>query len=301
MTARSGVLVDDVVTNVQSGPYAVSWGLPRPRALRIATVIYYISWTKSRAKKEPSSLAPRFARLLPIMSRMHSTTRLFSSDSVTLALRATLAVSLAISTSLPSIALAAPPELPPEQPVAPAPAPAPEPAPVTVQPAPQPQPAPAPQPAPQPGWEQPAGTQPQPQPGAQPPAWGQPQPPPPSYQPMPQPQPMPPRGPNPNRGLGLTIAGFSVFGFSYLFTAVGGALSIDAGRPEIGQPLLIPVAGPFIAGARTGSATLGLGLGLVGVIQLAGLGMGVGGAVMLGSARRQARLSANAGGLQLEF
>jgi hypothetical protein len=118
---------------------------------------------------------------------------------------------------------------------------------------------------------------------------------------MPQPQPLPPRGPNPNKGLGLMIAGFSVFGFSYLFTAVGGALSIDAGNPEIGQPLFIPVAGPFIAGSRQSSATLGLGLGFVGVIQLAGLGMGVGGAVMFGKARRQARLSASAGGLQLEF
>ena len=118
---------------------------------------------------------------------------------------------------------------------------------------------------------------------------------------MPAPQPLPPRGPNPNRGLGLMIAGFSVFGVSYLITAVSGTAIIDAGRPEIGRPLLIPVAGPFIAGARQPSATLGLGLGLVGVIQLAGLGMGVGGAVMFGKARRQARLSANAGGLQLEF
>jgi hypothetical protein len=117
---------------------------------------------------------------------------------------------------------------------------------------------------------------------------------------MPPPQPVP-RGPNPNRGLGLMIAGFSVFGVSYLITAVSGTAIIDAGSPEIGRPLLIPVAGPFMAGARQSSATLGLGLGLVGVIQLAGLGMGIGGAVVFGNARRQARLSANAGGLQLEF
>jgi hypothetical protein len=118
---------------------------------------------------------------------------------------------------------------------------------------------------------------------------------------MPAPQPLPPKGPNPNRGLGLTIAGFSVFGFSYLFTAVGGALAIDSSNPEVGRPLLIPVVGPFIAGGRQSSATIGLGLGIVGVIQLAGLGMGVAGSVMLGSARRQARLSAAGGGLQLEF
>jgi hypothetical protein len=218
------------------------------------------------------------------MSRpTNSTPRLLTS--------AALVVGLSVSWSLPSVALAAPPELPAEQPAS-EPAPAAEP--VAVQPA----PAAEPQPAPQPGWEQPQpaptaapATQPQPQP----------QPPPPAYQPMPQPQPAPPPAPNPNRGLGLMIAGFSVFGVSYLITAVTGTASIDAGYPEIGRPLLIPVAGPFIAGARQSQATIGLGLGIVGVVQLAGLGMGVGGAVMFGSARRRARLSAAPGGFQLQF
>jgi hypothetical protein len=44
-----------------------------------------------------------------------------------------------------------------------------------------------------------------------------------------------------------------------------------------------------------------LGVALGGIAQIAGLGMGVGGAVMVGKARRQARLSAAAGGLQLQF
>ena len=101
--------------------------------------------------------------------------------------------------------------------------------------------------------------------------------------------------------MGMMIAGFSVFTVSYLITALAGTSMIDGGRPEIGRPLLIPVAGPFIAGARQSYATVGLGLGFVGVIHLAGLGMGVGGAVMLGNARRQARLSASPGGLRLQF
>jgi hypothetical protein len=118
---------------------------------------------------------------------------------------------------------------------------------------------------------------------------------------MPQPQPLPPPGPNPNRGLGLTIAGFSIFGFTYLITAVAATAVIDSGAPEFGRPLLIPVAGPFIAAGRQSSAFLGFGLGFTGVIQLATLGMGIGGAVMLGTSRHKARLSASGGGLQLQF
>lgn len=208
---------------------------------------------------------------------------------------ATLALSLSLSWSLPAVAFAGPPDLPQDQPTA---APAVE-QPVAVQPAAEPQPAPAaqPQPQPQPGWEQPQPQPPQQQPVPQ---WGSPQPPPPTYQPMPAPAPMPPR-PNPNRGMGMMIAGFSIFSISYLITAGVGTALIDNGRQATGRPLLIPVAGPFIAASRQPYATVGFGLGFVGVIQLAGLGMGVGGAVMLGTARRQARLSANAGGLQLQF
>lgn len=118
--------------------------------------------------------------------------------------------------------------------------------------------------------------------------------------PAPYPAPIQPR-PNPNRGLGLTIAGFSVFAMSYLITAGVGTVAIDAGDPEIGRPLLIPVAGPFIAASRLDTATAGFGLGFVGVIQAAGLAMGIGGAVLLGKSRRDARVSASAGGLQVRF
>jgi hypothetical protein len=160
-----------------------------------------------------------------------------------------------------------------------------------VAPAPQPDPALQPQPAPQP----------QPDPGLQP----QPDPsagavPAPVYQPAPA-QPGPQPLPNRNRGLGLMISGFSVFSIAYIISAVTGVIMIDTNNEEIGRPLLIPVAGPFIAINRTRTALGGFGLGFVGIVQLAGFGMGVGGAVMFGRARHQAQLSAGPGGLQLRF
>lgn len=145
--------------------------------------------------------------------------------------------------------------------------------------------------------------QPQPQPVADPAAQAQAVPAPvyePQAQPLP-PQPLPPPPPNRNRGLGLMIAGVSVFSFSYLMSVVAGVVLIDSNKEEIGRPLLIPVAGPFIGIGRTGSATAGLGLAFAGIAQLAGLGMGIGGGVMLGRARRQAQLSFAPGGLQLRF
>jgi hypothetical protein len=118
--------------------------------------------------------------------------------------------------------------------------------------------------------------------------------------PPPAPTPIQAR-PNPNRGLGMAISGFSIFGVSYLITAGIGAVAIDAGDPEVGRPLMIPIAGPFIAAARLDSATAGFGLGFVGIIQAATLGMGIAGSVMLAKARKNSRVSANAGGLQVRF
>ncbi len=112
--------------------------------------------------------------------------------------------------------------------------------------------------------------------------------------------PPPPRV-NPNRGLGLTVAGFSMFGVSYLITAASGTVAIDAGSPEVGRPLLIPVAGPFIAATRVGTATGGFGLAFVGVVQLAGLAMGIAGSVKLAKSRREARFAASSGGFEVKF
>jgi hypothetical protein len=58
MTARSGRRTPTPSQLAPSGPYAVLNDRPAERALRIATAIYYISSTRSRAKKHP----PRFAR-----------------------------------------------------------------------------------------------------------------------------------------------------------------------------------------------------------------------------------------------
>lgn len=118
---------------------------------------------------------------------------------------------------------------------------------------------------------------------------------------MPQPQPLPPAPPNRNRGLGLLVAGASVFTISYLISAVAGAFLIDSGEDDVGRPLLIPLAGPFIGAARTDSALAGLGLGFGGVAQIAGFGMMVGGGVWFARSRAQARVSLTPGGVQLRF
>jgi hypothetical protein len=107
--------------------------------------------------------------------------------------------------------------------------------------------------------------------------------------------------PNRNRGLGLMIAGVGVFTVSYLISAVAGAVLIDSGAEEVGRPLFIPIAGPFIGVSRTDSAVASLGLAFGGIAQLAGLGMGIGGGVMLARSRRQAQLSFSPGGMQLRF
>jgi hypothetical protein len=108
--------------------------------------------------------------------------------------------------------------------------------------------------------------------------------------------------PMPERGLGLTIAGFGLFGVSYLLTVGAGTVTIDAGRPMIGRAMLIPAVGPFIAAARTDSAAAGFALGFTGVVQLSGLAMGIAGAVLLGKSRAEARrLAAGPSGLMVRF
>jgi hypothetical protein len=108
--------------------------------------------------------------------------------------------------------------------------------------------------------------------------------------------------PVPERGLGLTIAGFGLFGLSYLLTVGAGTVTIDAGRPDIGKPMLIPAVGPFIATARQDSAAAGFALALTGVVQLTGLAMGIAGAVLLGKSRAEARrLALGPGGVAIRW
>lgn len=93
-----------------------------------------------------------------------------------------------------------------------------------------------------------------------------------------------------------------MFGASYVIATFAAASLIEFRAVDLGRPLLIPVVGPFIAGSRAPTATFGVSIALDGVVQLAGLGLGIAGAVQLGKARRNApRLSVGPGGLQLQF
>jgi hypothetical protein len=109
-----------------------------------------------------------------------------------------------------------------------------------------------------------------------------------------------------NSGIGMTISGYTIFGTSYLISALVGTISLDlaadvGGTGTYGRRMLIPVAGPFLAIPRADSATGGLFTGFLGVVQLGGFVLGTAGAIKLGRANRQLRLSADAGGLQLQF
>ncbi|KIG13912.1 hypothetical protein DB30_07407 [Enhygromyxa salina] len=109
-----------------------------------------------------------------------------------------------------------------------------------------------------------------------------------------------------NSGLGMTISGYTIFGTSYLISALVGTISLDlaadvGGTGVYGKRMLIPVAGPFLAIPRADSATGGLFTGFLGVVQIGGLVLGTAGAIKFGRANRQLRLSANSGGLELRF
>jgi hypothetical protein len=108
--------------------------------------------------------------------------------------------------------------------------------------------------------------------------------------------------PHRNRGLGMTFMGFGMFGTTYLITGIIAASLIDKGDTAVGRPMLIPVVGPFIAGANSPSATVGFAIGIGGVFQIAGLALGITGAVRLGKSRARARnLALGSGGIVLRF
>lgn len=109
-----------------------------------------------------------------------------------------------------------------------------------------------------------------------------------------------------NSGLGMTISGYTIFGTSYLISALVGTISLDyaadvGGTGTYGRRMLIPIAGPFMAIPRADSATGGLFTGFLGVIQVGGFVLGTAGAIKFGRANRQLRLSADTGGLKLQF
>jgi hypothetical protein len=109
-----------------------------------------------------------------------------------------------------------------------------------------------------------------------------------------------------NSGVGMTISGFTMFGTGYLISALIGTISIDyaadvGGSGTYGRRMLIPLAGPFAAIPRADSATGGLFTGLLGVVQVGGFILGTAGAIRIGRANRQLRLSADSGGVKLQF
>lgn len=159
-------------------------------------------------------------------------------------------------------------------------------------------------------------TAPAPAPAPQPAVAPQPAPPPPAYVPAqpgthaPSPMLVNPRiaalKHQRNSGIGMTISGYTIFGTSYLISALVGTISIDYARDVggaglYGRRMLIPLAGPFMAIPRADSATGGLFTGLVGVVQVGGFLLGTAGAIRLGRANRELLMMADSGGLTLKF
>lgn len=159
----------------------------------------------------------------------------------------------------------------------------------------QPQPYGTPQPAPQP---QPYA-QPQPYPYAQPQPY-------PYAQPQPYAEPPPPPR---KRRAGLMISGWVMFGASYIGTAAIGAGLVDANGfacaddyarcHAVGRYMLIPVIGPFLAIGPSESALGSIGLVFAGLVQTAGLAMGIAGTAMFVADGKAQRQALNQDGLRL--
>lgn len=189
-----------------------------------------------------------------------------------ISLSAIITLSLGVSTAqaspyASSVPIAAAPGYAAPGDPAPAPAPAATPAPAPYAPAPAPYGDPAPAPYAEP------------QPYAQPAPYGPPQP----YQP-------PPR----RRGKGMMIAGWTIFGASYLSTALVGAFIYDANkglcddvvggdgcRRNPGLVLFVPVVGPLIGIGEFGGSATGTIAGIFSFLaQGTGLGLGIAGTVL---------------------
>jgi hypothetical protein len=97
------------------------------------------------------------------------------------------------------------------------------------------------------------------------------------------------------------VAGFTMFGSTYLICALVGTIAIDTAntsydgepsdvdmdqRRKFGTRMTIPGVGPFLAIPVASSATGSLFSGLAGATQVAGLSMGIAGAVLLSRANR---------------
>jgi hypothetical protein len=80
---------------------------------------------------------------------------------------------------------------------------------------------------------------------------------------------------------GLLVGGLVLFGTLYLFSALGGAIAIDACKGSSnchGGFLLVPVVGPFIEIANANGSAVAIVFGIIdGVGQAAGVAMAVAG------------------------
>ena len=128
----------------------------------------------------------------------------------------------------------------------------------------------------------------------------------------PAPPPAPPEAPpvyqpQRRRGLGLMITGWSLFAVSYGLTALSGAAIIDTCSSsdeydcrKLGGSLMIPVLGPFLATSEV--QTMSGRVALVffpGLVQVAGLSMGIAGTVLFARSRRRYRTAFNSDGVRI--
>lgn len=132
--------------------------------------------------------------------------------------------------------------------------------------------------------------QPYQQPYAPPPVYTPPPPPPGYSQQVYVTQVQRPLAPRPKRG--LMIAGISTLAASYAVGLVTGAILIDTKCCEsAGWSLFIPIAGPFMATTRVDKARGALAM--LGVVQVVGAGLTIGGAVQYAlSVKQNARATA---------
>ncbi len=130
-----------------------------------------------------------------------------------------------------------------------------------------------------------------------------------------QPQPQPPRQPQAppvyrptsKRGLGLMITGWSLLTASYALTALSGAVVIDTCSSsdtydcrKLGRSLMVPVLGPFLATSEIDTMRGRLALAVIpGLVQVAGLSMGIAGSVLFSRSRRRRIAALNADGFRL--
>jgi len=98
------------------------------------------------------------------------------------------------------------------------------------------------------------------------------------------------------KALGLAIAGWSMFGSTYLVSALVGTVTLDTtSDPRLqryGTWMTVPVAGPFAAAFNSRSATGTLFTTTLGVAQAAGITMALVGTIRHRRAKRDLRLMA---------